>query len=238
MAGDAPSDEVYEQRIAELEALVAKQAELIETQRQAMERLQAQVAELQRQLGQNSGNSGKPPSRDSAAERRRQAEERQRRAQAKGGAAKRRRGKQRGAKGNGLKMSPTPDDVVDHRPERCEGCGGELGTDAPSEFTARQVVELPELKPVVTEHRAHACACRCGHVTRARFPDDVRAPVSYGPRVRAVVAYLLGRQHLPVRRAAEAMEDLFGHRESCRAPSAAAQPPTVFPGLPVSLAPG
>jgi transposase len=214
MAGDAPSNEVYEQRIAELEALVAKQAEMIETQRQAIERLEAEVAELRRQLGQNSGNSGKPPSRDSAAERRRQAEERQRRAQAKGAGAKRRRGKQRGTKGNGLKMSPTPDEVVDHRPERCEGCGAELGTDAPSEFTARQVIELPEVRPVVTEHRAHACHCRCGHLTRAAFPEGVRAPVSYGPRVRAVLVYLLGRQHLPTRRVAEAMEDLFGLKVS------------------------
>jgi hypothetical protein len=37
----------------------------------------------------------------------------------------------------------------------------------------------------------------------------VRAPVSYGSRVRAVVAYLLGRQHIPNRRVAEAMADLF-----------------------------
>jgi hypothetical protein len=34
--------------------------------------------------------------------------------------------------------------------------------------------------------------------------------VSYGPRVRAVVAYLLARQHIPNRRVAEAMADLFG----------------------------
>ncbi len=34
--------------------------------------------------------------------------------------------------------------------------------------------------------------------------------MSYGPRVRAVVAYLLGRQHIPCRRAAETPADLFG----------------------------
>ena len=216
MAGDAYSAEDYERRIAELEAVSARQAEVIESQqrmieaqRQAIERLEATVAELQRQLGQNSGNSGKPPSRDPAAERQRQAEQRQRRAEAKGG-AKRPKGKQRGAEGKGLQMSATPDEVVDHRPDRCEGCGAEIAGDAPGEYHARQVVDLPEVRPVVTEHRAHACRCSCGHVTRAPFPEGVRAPVSYGPRVRAVVAYLLGRQHLPTRRVAEAMEDLFG----------------------------
>jgi transposase len=216
VAGDAYSAEDYERRIAELEAVSARQAEVIESQqrmieaqRQAIERLEATVAELQRQLGQNSGNSGKPPSRDPAAERQRQAEQRQRRAEAKGG-AKRPKGKQRGAEGKGLQMSATPDEVVDHRPDRCEGCGAEIAGDAPGEYHARQVVDLPEVRPVVTEHRAHACRCSCGHVTRAPFPEGVRAPVSYGPRVRAVVAYLLGRQHLPTRRVAEAMEDLFG----------------------------
>jgi len=216
MADDAPSGEEYERRVAELEALVARQSELIESQqrmieaqRESIERLEASVAELQRQLGQNSGNSGKPPSRDPASERRRQAEQRQRRAGAKGG-AKRRPGKQRGAKGKGLEMSAHPDAVVDHRPGRCEGCGREIGPDAPSTYQARQVIELPEVRPIVTEHRVHACACGCGRLTRASFPDGVRAPVSYGPGVRATIAYLLGRQHLPGRRVAEAMADLFG----------------------------
>ena len=63
---------------------------------------------------------------------------------------------------------------------------------------------------MVTEHRAHSCRRRCGHVSVSAFPEAVRAPVSYGPRVRAVVAYLLGRQHLPNRRVAETLADLYG----------------------------
>ncbi|MGH9149615.1 MAG: IS66 family transposase, partial [Acidimicrobiales bacterium] len=198
-----------QRRLAELEAVVAAQAETIAAQRQVIERLEARVAELERQLGQNSGNSGRPPSRDPAAERQRQAEERQRRQQS-GAGEKRRRGKQQGAKGSGLEMTDAPNEVVDHRPGRCEGCGAELGHDTDSGFQARQVIDLPEVTPVVTEHRAHACRCQCGHVTVAAFPDGVRAPVSYGPRVRAVVAYLLGRQHLPTRRVAETLADLYG----------------------------
>ncbi len=38
----------------------------------------------------------------------------------------------------------------------------------------------------------------------------MRAPVSYGPRVKAIVVYLLARQHIPVGRDREAMADLFG----------------------------
>ena len=94
---------------------------------------------------------------------------------------KRPQGKQRGAKGSGLKMSPAPDKVIDHRPPRCEDCGAEFADDSDSGFTARQVIDLPEVTPVVTEHRAHTYTCACGHRTTARFPSDVRAPVSYGP---------------------------------------------------------
>jgi transposase len=213
MADDAPSAAEYERRIAGLEALVAQQAALIEAQREVISRLESRVAELERQLGQNSGNSGVPPSRDPAAERTRQAEERERRKQAQGG-KRRRPGKQTGSAGAGPEMSASPDEVIDHRPAECGGCGAGLDGQPDIGFAARQVVELPEVKPVVTEHRAHARQCSCGHLTLASFPQGVRAPVSYGPRVRATVAYLLGRQHLPTRRVAEAMADLFGLRIS------------------------
>lgn len=216
MPDDAALIAGYERQVGELVALVgeqaamiAEQAETIEALRQANQRLEARVAELERQAGQNSGNSGKPPSRDTAAERQRQAKERQER-KAAGEGPKRKKGKQRGAKGSTLQMSPHPDTVVDHRPTRCQGCGAGLDGEPSTGFAARQVVDLPEITPVVTEHRAHACRCSCGQTTTAAFPDAVRSPVSYGPRVRAVVAYLLGRQHIPGRRVAESMADLFG----------------------------
>lgn len=209
MTAPTASRDGHEARIAELEALVAAQASTIEVLREQNERLETRVAELVRQAGQNSGNSGKPPSRDSAAERQRQAKERQER-KASGEGPKRKKGKQRGAKGSSLQMSPDPDTVIDHRPPHCEGCGAELGEETSTGYAARQVIDLPEITPEVTEHRAHACRCACGRTTTAAFPATVRAPVTYGPRVRAVVAYLLGRQHIPNRRVAEAMADLFG----------------------------
>jgi len=46
-------------------------------------------------------------------------------------------------------------------------------------------------------------------LTHAQLVDLV-VKVSYGPRVRAIVVYLLGRQHVPNQRTAEAMADLFG----------------------------
>jgi len=72
--------------------------------------------------------------------------------------------------------------------------------------TRRQVIDIPVPSSVVTEHRAQTRRCRC--CGTATFPEAV--PVSYGLRVRAIVVYLLARQHIPVQRSAEAMADLFG----------------------------
>jgi transposase len=193
----------------ELAELVAVQAVTIQAQAERIEQLETRLAELERRLGQSSGNSGLPSSRDPVAERKRQAEEKKRRSEASG-SPKRRQGKQRGSKGTTLQMSDSPDEIVDHRPERCSGCGSALSQDNDHGYKRRQVVELPEVTPKVTEHRAHTYGCSCGCETTAAFPEAVRAPVSYGPRARAVVAYLLARQHIPNRRVAEAMADLFG----------------------------
>ena len=53
-----------DRRIAELEAIVARQQAMIETLQAYVARLEATVAELQARLGENSANSSKPPSSD------------------------------------------------------------------------------------------------------------------------------------------------------------------------------
>ena len=206
------------QRVVALEAenaqLRAENAQLRaenEALRAENEALRAQVAALRVEAGKNSGNSSMPPSRDPAAERKRQAEERAAKKQRAAGGKRRRAGGQPGSAGKTLALSDTPDVVVDHAPAACAGCGADLAQAAVSGHQRRQVIDLPVTAPEVTEHRAQTrvCAC-CGVATTAAFPDTVRAPVSYGPRVRAVVTYLLARQHIPVERCAEAMRDLFG----------------------------
>ena len=156
------------------------------------------------------GELGQAAVAGSVAERQRQAEEHRRSARRRragpsvGGASN------AGAKGTTLELSDNPDEIIDHRPQRCDDCGSALDESADRGYQRRQVVELPEVKPTVTEHRAHTYRCGCGCDTTAAFPEALRSPVSYGPRARAVVAYLLGRQHIPNRRVAEAMADLFG----------------------------
>lgn len=171
--------------------------------------LRAELRRLQTEAAKNSGNSSKPPSRDPAAERQRQ-EEARRQKRSKGG-KRRRPGKQPGAGGTTLRMIENPDEVVVHAPLVCGGCGASLVEAEVTATARRQVVELPVVVPVVTEYQAQTrrCSC-CEQTTAAAFPPGVRAPVSYGPRLKATVVYLLARQHIPIERAREAMRDLFG----------------------------
>ena len=74
----------------------------------------------------------------------------------------------------------------------------------------RQVFDLPVIELITIEHRAERRECACGAVTRAPFPPEARAPTCYGPGVAALGTYLLGRQHLPVERAAECLAEAFG----------------------------
>ena len=182
--------------VAEMERLRAENAAL-----------QARVAELERRLGLNSSNSGKPPSSDGLGKPPREPRTRSLR-EASGKPS----GGQKGHKGETLRQVAEPDTTVDHYPDTCPSCGSALATATSIGYSVRQVFDLPEPQPLlVTEHRAHTCRCgHCSERTRAAFPADVTAPVQYGPRIVAMVVYLLHYQLLPEDRLAEAMADLFG----------------------------
>jgi transposase len=71
------------------------------------------------------------------------------------------------------------------------------------------VLEIPEIRVRVIDHVAERRRCACGHETAASFPPEARAPVCWGPEVRALAIYLLDRQHLPLARTAELLGELL-----------------------------
>ncbi len=179
--------------LAALRATVIDQTALIE-------RLTAENAELRARLASNSKNSSKPPSSDGYTK---PAPKSRRTRSGK------RPGKQPGDPGRHLAAVADPDTVVTHQPERCRGCGDDLGDAAVVGDVRRQVFDLPPVAPVVTEHRGERRRCGCGCVTTAEFPADATAPTCYGPRLRALVCYLVVRQHIPVARVAELLADTY-----------------------------
>jgi transposase len=166
--------------------------------------LTARLADLERRLGLTSRNSGKPPSSDGLKKPPRVRSLREPTGKQTGG--------QPGHPGKTLRRTETPDATINHYPIACAACGEALSEAMATDHVARQVFDLPDPKPlVVTEHRAHGCRCAaCGAQTRAAFPDGVSAPVQYGPRIGAIVLYLLHYQLLPEKRLARLMADLFG----------------------------
>ena len=61
----------------------------------------------------------------------------------------------------------------------------------------------------VTEHQLVIRQCACGTHTTAAGPATVDAPVQYGPRLAAIVVYLMVAQFGAQKRVARAVADLF-----------------------------
>ncbi|MCA1680050.1 MAG: IS66 family transposase [Actinobacteria bacterium] len=188
-----PSYAELEVLVGELQALVAEQ--------------QAQIADLRAQLDGNSRNSSRPPSSDGLSKP--PVDPKKRSLRRRSG---RRQGGQDGHEGARLEPVGTPDARVEHPPERCEGCGGDLADAEPlGGGEHRQVFDLPEGALLrVAEHVAERRRCRCGQVSSGSFPAGVGAPTQYGPGVRALGVYLCVFQHLSYDRAAQALADIAG----------------------------
>ena len=179
----------------ELAALAVRQAGQIE-------QLTAEVAELKRQLGQNSRNSSKPPSSDSPFTKPAPKSLRRKSGRKPGG--------QPGHPGSTLALVDNPTKRQRHEPGPCTGCGADL-VDAPEVgMERRQVFDLPPITVQVTEHQLIARRCSCGTTTCGTAPEDVAAPVQYGPRITAIILYLYVGQFLSKNRTAQALAELFG----------------------------
>ena len=164
--------------------------------------VQTRLQALEARLALDSHNSSQPPSR---AEPSTPAPKslRQRSGRTPGG--------QPGHPGTTLAWSETPEVVVRHRPTTCAGCQAPLALMPVVGVERRQVLDLPELRLVTTEHVVEACRCAaCGHLTRGRFPAAARAALGYGPRLRSVAVALHQYQLLPSARVAAFLGDLFG----------------------------
>ena len=122
----------------------------------------------------------------------------------------RRRGGQPGHPGHTRTLIPVEDvdEVVVIKPEQCAHCQAPLAGDDPQPW-CHQVIELPPIKPVVTEYQWHQLRCSaCGEVTRAPWPDGVPSG-TYGPRVQATVALCTGAYRLSKRTTQQMMNDVL-----------------------------
>ena len=184
-----------DQRIGELTQLLAAALSRIEIAKKRVAELETEVARLR----QNLSNSSKPPSSDLLGVER-------------GGKAPtgRARGGQPGHKHHKRELLPDEqvNKVVDWVPEKCGQCEVRLeGKDAEPRRT--QVIEVPPIRPEVTEYRAHELGCgNCGARTRAELPAEAKS--TFGTRLKAMIAVCTGSYRLSKRTAQDLLSDFVG----------------------------
>ena len=162
--------------------------------------LEGMIQTLQDRLHQTSRNSSRPPSSDPPHRERPRCLR-----------STRRRGGQPGHPGHTRTLVPVDevDEVVVIKPAQCTHCQAPLAGEDPKPWR-HQVIELPPIKPVVTEYQWHQLGCAaCGEVTRAPWPAGVPSG-TYGPRVQATVALCAGAYRLSKRVTQQMMEEVFG----------------------------
>jgi len=119
-------------------------------------------------------------------------------------------GGQQGHEGKTLQCSTMIDIIVEHKPNYCNCCGQDLTEVPEALIETRQVIDIPIIKSVCTEHRIYRKTCSCGHNMDSSFPSPLSAKVQYGAGVEALVGYLYARQYLPYQRMKEFLTDVMG----------------------------
>jgi transposase len=174
------------------------------------------LSRLEARTRQDSRTSSKPPSMDPPKSRaQRRAEARAKAKELMRDGERRAAGGQPGHLGAGRELEPEDqvDEIVDHYPDACGGCGREF-TDRQRRpkrrFGRHQVCELPPISVITVEHRTHQLRCRgCLARTSAQLPEEIDAS-PFGARLQAAIVTLTARHRVSRRGIVELARDLFG----------------------------
>lgn len=165
--------------------------------RKIIEELNRKIADLEEKLRLNSQNSSKPPSSDRYPKK-----------DPPSGNKKERKKRQ----GFFRKWFPKEEvsEFIEYYPQNCDKCGGNQFLPKTKVAEARQVVEIPPIKPIVIEHQAMSCRCaNCGKQVRAQLPMEATSS-AFGPKIKAWCTTLAGKFHLSKSQIKELFETLLG----------------------------
>ena len=157
--------------------------------REIIDKLEKRISVLEDELRRarhikNSSNSSKPPSTDISAPKRNQSLREQ---------SGNKTGGQFGHKGTTLQMSDKPNEVIELKPDYCNNCGCALETEEAELISRRQVVDIPLVRPIITEYRNYKRVCpKCGRQQNQLF---------YQPRIigalKPLTTYFLTALRMP-----------------------------------------
>lgn len=186
-----------------INSIQAENQKIIEQQATRISELEERVKSLEVILNKNSHNSSKPPSTDNFAREKPKPKS----SRIKSG---KKAGGQPGHVGITLTLVDNPDETTVHKVKRCKNCGKNLEDEIVTNYERRQVFDIPPVKIYVEEHKAEIKKCSCGCTNIADFPEDVKFPVQYGPRITSSAVYLHDYQLIPYDRCCELLSDVCG----------------------------
>ena len=183
--------------------------ELIQELVRRMDRLEKEVVELRaenellkEQLAKTSGNSSLPPSKNPLNFKPNRKEP-----------TGKKRGGQLGHKGHERKLYPLEmcQEVILHYPQNCSKCGAKVVVEENAQPYRHQTVEVPPIKPLITEHQFYAavCAC-CGKENQAPEMSEIVSQSVYGSKVAAYVGLLSSQYRQSCRQVQSIMQAVFG----------------------------
>jgi transposase len=181
---------------------------LIEELVRRMDKLEQEMAELRienellkEQLARTSANSSQPPSKNPLTFKPNRKEP-----------TGKKRGGQIGHQGHERKLYPVEkcQEVIEHYPQQCSKCGSEQISSSSPPYR-HQVVEIPPIEPIVTEHQFFSMTCSCcGQENQAPSMAQIISQGGYGTRVAAYVGLLSSQYRQSYRQIQNMMVAVFG----------------------------
>lgn len=179
---------------------IQKLMAVIEEKDKALGLALGRIQELERRLGIDSKNSHQPPSQDMFKVRRVTS------SREKG---KKKSGGQEGHRGYTLEQVSHPDVIKRYEVDVCSSCHRDLKNQEGRVAQKRQVFDIPAPKIEVTEYQIEKKVCSCGKTTTSCFPEEVKAQVQYGERIKAFSVYLQNQQFIPEGRLQQLFQDMW-----------------------------
>ena len=193
------------QKLLDFQAEIATLRSALSSRDEEIAVLKALLTKEQSKQKKNSRNSSKPPSSDKGRKKNKNSRT----------PSDKPSGAQPGNAGATLNQVDNPDKEVPHSPEVCDECGADLSDAAVVQTEKRQVFDMVAPTINVTEHQAQTKICPdCGRAIKADFPANVKAPVQYGPHVKAAIVDLNVQHFLSYERIQLFFKDWLGHRIS------------------------
>jgi transposase len=187
----------HEQKDALIHALWA-QVQALSGQVQV---LTARVAELEAKLNEppkTPDNSSVPPSKGRKANRPDKVK---------------REGRRQGSlgrKGGGRSLASDPDQLVMAKAVACRHCGAALGEDDHVLHGHYDKIDLPPVRPVVTQVKRYAGQCRCcGETTLAAVPEGMEEGSPFSPSILAAALYLRFTHAISYKRLSRLFANLY-----------------------------